>query len=349
MRHRILSWLVEGPGGEGLYGLGCSPEDAALVVVPVPYEATVSYRAGTAAGPQAILDASDQIDLFDLETGRPYEAGLAMLPVNPEIVRRNTEAREAAVRVIEGGGVGADPALADSAAFVDAHSEWVDAWVEGAVGELLDTGKRVGVVGGDHSVAYGSIAAHLKRWPELGVLHIDAHADLREAYEGFRWSHASVFYNVRERLDVGAVVSVGLRDLAESEHRILESDSRLHPFYDPWLRARLQEGTPWAELAAQAVSRLPQHVYVSFDIDGLDPSLCPGTGTPVPGGLSFSEATSLLKTVVASGREIVGFDLCEVAPRGEAPTDDWDANVGARILYKLIGFSLLSLSTSPDR
>lgn len=349
MRNRVLSWLVEGPGGEGLYGLGCSPEQAALVVVPVPYEATVSYRAGTAAGPQAILDASDQIDLFDLETGRPYEAGLAMLPLDAEVVRRNAEARTAALKVIEGGGVGSDPSLADLAARVDAHSEWVDAWVERKVSELLESGKRTGVVGGDHSVAYGSIAAHLKRWPGLGVLHIDAHADLREAYEGFRRSHASVFYNVREHLDVSAVVSVGLRDLAESEHRILESDPRFHPFYEPWLRSRLQEGAPWAELAAQIVSKLPQQVYVSFDIDGLDPSLCPGTGTPVPGGLSFSEATSLLKTVVASGREIVGFDLCEVAPNAHSPGDDFDANVGARVLYKLIGFSLLSLSSSPDR
>jgi agmatinase len=339
VRNRVLSGQgqVEGPGGEGLYGLGCSPDDASLVIVPVPFEATVSYRPGTAAGPQAILDASSQIDLFDLETGRPYEAGLAMLPINQEVVVRNTEARSAALKVIEGGGVESDPSLAQAAATVDAHSEWVDAWVDRTVTELLESGKRAGVLGGDHSVAYGSIAAHARKWPGLGILHVDAHADLRSAYEGFRFSHASVFRNVREHIDgVASVVSVGLRDLAESEHRILESDPRFHPFYDPWLRARLHEGTPWAELAATVVERLPETVYVSFDIDGLDPSLCPGTGTPVPGGLSFPEATALLKAVVNSGREIVGFDLCEVGG------DDWDANVGARVLYKLIGFSLLS-------
>jgi len=142
---------------------------------------------------------------------------------------------------------------------------------------------------------------------------------------------------VREQVPgVAAVVGVGYRDLCESEHAILEDDGRYHPFYDPWLRARLHEGVPWAELVHQMVALLPQQVYVSFDIDGLDPTLCPGTGTPVPGGLSFVEATSLLKGVVDSGREIVGFDLCEVGP------GEWDGNVGARLLYKLIGFALKS-------
>lgn len=343
VRNGVLSGAVEGPGGEGLYGLACTSEAASVIIVPVPYEATVSYGAGAAGGPQAILDASDQIDLFDLETGRPYEAGLCMLEPDPEIERRNAEARAAALRVIEGGGVEADPALAESAAFVDAHSEWVDTWVDRTVTKLLSAGKTVGVVGGDHSVAYGSIVAHARRWPGLGILQFDAHADLRQAYEGFRWSHASVFYNVREHVEgVSAVVSVGLRDLAESEHRILESDPRFHPFYDPWLRARLHEGTPWAELCAEIVAKLPQQVYVSFDIDGLDPGLCPNTGTPVPGGLSFAEATALLKAVVVSGRTIVGFDLCEVAPNTDRPSHDWDANVGARILYKLIGWTVLA-------
>lgn len=329
---------VEGPGGEGLYGLGTAVDDAGVIIVPVPFEATVSYGAGTAGGPGAILSASNQVDLFDLETGRPYAAGIAMLPASPLVVASNAEARAAAETVIAAGGVESDPALAALAATVDAHSESVAAWLDATVTEHLAKGKLVGVVGGDHSVAYGSIAAHARHTPGMGILHVDAHADLRSAYEGFRWSHASIFANVRDHLDVGAVVGVGYRDLAESEHRILEGDPLFHPFYDPWLRSRLQEGTPWAEVVADVVSRLPQQVYVSFDVDGLDPALCPHTGTPVPGGLSFPEATSLLKAVVQTGREIVGFDLVEVAPG----PDDWDANVGARLLYKLIGFSLLS-------
>jgi agmatinase len=334
---------VEEPGGEGLYGLGTELEEAGVVIVPVPFEATVSYRAGAARGPLAILEASDQIDLFDLETERPYEAGLMMLEPDPQVAAWSREARVHAERVIKAGGLEADARLADDAAAVDAAGERLNAWVAQTVEPLLEAGKLVGVVGGDHSVPYASIEAHLRRWPELGILHVDAHADLRKSYEGFRWSHASILYNLRERLPIQRVVGVGYRDLAGSEHALLEQDPRFDPFYDPWLRRHLQEGTPWVEVAGEIVSCLPQQVYVTFDIDGLDPALCPHTGTPVPGGLSWHEATGLLRTLVESGREIVGFDLCEVgAP--ETAEDDWDANVGARLLYKLIGFALRSRS-----
>lgn len=329
---------VEAPGGEGLYGLGTPLEDAGVVIVPVPFEATVSYGAGTAGGPAAILAASDQIDMFDLDTGSPYLAGIAMLPESPEVQAWNTAARAAAEQVIAGGGVEANPSLASLAAEVDAHSEQVNAWLQGEVEAQLSAGKLVGVVGGDHSVPFGSLAAHAARHPGMGILHVDAHADLRHAYEGFRWSHASILYNVREHLPIGPVVGVGYRDLCASEHRLLEDDPRFHAYTDPALRKQLHAGANWTALVDEALTHLPQEVYVTFDIDGLDPALCPGTGTPVPGGLSFAEATTLLDRLVVSGRRIVGFDLCEVG-RG-----DWDANVGARVLYKLIGFSLLSRS-----
>jgi agmatinase len=325
---------VEDPGGEGLYGLGVPPQEAGAVVIPVPFEATASYGQGTARGPAAILEASHQIDLFDLETGTPYEAGIAMLDPDPEVVALNEEACALAKRAQEG-----ETGLC---AQVDALQERLNVWLGAEVRQWLERGRLVGVVGGDHSVPFASIQAHAEAWPGLGILHVDAHADLRQAYEGFTWSHASIMHNVRERIpDVSCVVGVGYRCLAASEQRILTSDPRFHAFPDPLLRRELQRGCPWDALLREIIAPLPETVYVSFDIDGLDPALCPHTGTPVPGGLGWAEATSLLRAVAESGREIVGYDLCEVAP-GPPGTSDWDANVGARLLYKLIGFAYCS-------
>jgi agmatinase len=326
----------------GIYGLDSTPADARVVLVPVPFEATVSYGGGTAGGPAAILAASRQVDLFDLETGRPYAQGICLLPGAAEVRAWSEQGKALAAPVIEAGGAGDDPALRAAVAKVDALGDQVNAWLAAQVEPLLDQGKLVGVLGGDHSVPFASIAAHARRHPGLGVLHVDAHADLRRAYEGFRWSHASIFWNVLEQVpEVGRLVGVGYRDVSEQEHRLIDTDPRCEAFPDPWLRRRLHDGAPWSEVVAEVVSRLPQDVYVSFDIDGLDPVLCPSTGTPVPGGLSFPEATALFRGIVESGRRIVGFDLCEVAPD---PTgrSEWDGNVAARLLYKLIGFALRS-------
>jgi agmatinase len=326
----------------GIFGLDCTPDEARVVLVPVPFEATVSYGGGAAEGPAAILHASRQVDLFDLETGRPYAQGIALLEGAEEVKAWSEEARRLAEPIIAAGGVGDDPALKAACAKVEAFGDRVNAWVAERVERWLAKGKLVGVIGGDHSVPFAAIEAHAKKYPGLGVLHVDAHADLRDAYEGFRWSHASIFYNVKERIpEVARVIGVGYRDLSEEEHAILTTDPRFEAFHDPWLRRRLHEGAPWTEVVAEVVSRLPQDVYVSFDIDGLDPVLCPSTGTPVPGGLSFAEATALFRGIVESGRRIVGFDLTEVAPDPEG-TSEWDGNVGARLLYKLIGFALKS-------
>jgi agmatinase len=324
----------------GVFGLPHTPEEARVVLIPVPWEATVSYGGGTGQGPAAILEASKQVDLFDRETGRPYEAGIAMLPIPDEIVAWNEKAKSAAAPVIEAGGAGNFPALQARVREVDELGVRVNEWVEAQTRRWLEAGKLVGLVGGDHSTPFGCIAAYMKRFPDLGILHFDAHADLREAYEGFRWSHASIMKNVLDRLGPAKLVQVGIRDFSEDENAVIErSMGRVRTFFDVDLKARQQEGEPWAKIAREIVECLPKNVYVSFDIDGLDPKLCPSTGTPVPGGLSFAEATSVLKAVVKSGRKIVGFDLNEVAP-GE--DDEWDANVGARMLYKEIGFALLS-------
>jgi agmatinase len=340
------------PDGAGdpdgsVFGLPFTAEESSVVLLPVPWEATTSYGRGTAGGPAAIREASRQLDLFDpvlaeLGLGRPWQWGIHMLPEDPEIQALNTRACERALKVIAVGGVlGDDAELHAALAEVNAGSERLDAWVEAQVEARLAAGHVVGVVGGDHSVALGAIAAHAARFPGLGILHIDAHADLRCAYEGFSRSHASVMGNLLDRVDaVSRLVQVGIRDLSAQEHERSRVDERVIAWLDSAMRERTLAGTPWAILCREIVETLPREVYVSFDIDGLDPALCPNTGTPVPGGLSFAEAQQLLLTVVRSGRTIVGFDLVEVAGQ------EWDANVGARLLHRLCGLALIGRGAS---
>ncbi len=330
--------------GSGVYGLPHTADEASVVLVPVPWEPTTSYRRGTAKGPEAILQSSKQVDLFDAETGRPYEAGICMLEPDADIIAWNAQACEASEPIIERGGfIDGHPELIPSLERVNSLSSALNQRVESLANTWLSRGKLVGIVGGDHSVPFGSIKAHAERFPGMGILHIDAHADLRLAFEGFADSHASIFRNVIERIpSVAKLVQVALRDFSEEEHDCIQaSKGRIFALYDSDLSARLFEGECFASIAAAVIAELPPLVYVSIDIDGLDPSLCPHTGTPVPGGLSFQQAVHLLRCIVKSGRRIVGFDLCEVAPSPDE-NDEWDGNVGARLLYKMIGYALLS-------
>jgi agmatinase len=325
--------------GAGIYGLPFTADEARVVVVPVPYEATTSYGGGTANGPQAVLEASKQVDLFDRDTGRPYEAGIAMLDLPKKIERCNRKAKEIAAAVIEKGGV-VDSATRKAASEVNAISELVNAWVYEQTRALLDAGKMAVTLGGDHSVPFGAMQAYAEKYPGLGILHLDAHADLRDSYEGFVWSHASIFHNVMTKIDgVAKLVQFGVRDLSNAESAMIEnSGGRIVTFFDSDLAARKEEGATWAEIADEIVGALPNDVYLSWDIDGLDPTLCPSTGTPVPGGLSWNEAIGILRAIVRAKKRIVGLDLCEVAPGAT----EWDANVGARLLYKMIGFALMT-------
>jgi agmatinase len=288
------------------------------------------------------------VDLFDpfsgLESGRPYEAGIAMVELPDDILAWNREARALAEPIIAEGGVEVgDPRLAP----IDALSKKLNERVYADSVRWLERGKIVGVIGGDHSTPFGLIRAISERHPGVGILHVDAHADLRVAYEGFADSHASIMYNVMSRLPgVGALVQVGIRDFGEAEHVYASEHPRIVQHHDAVLARRRDDGATWRTLCDGIVAALPKQVYVSFDIDGLDPAYCPHTGTPVPGGLSFHDACALFRAVVESGRTIVGFDLNEVAPSPatDGGGDEWDANVGARLLYKLIGWTLRSLS-----
>ena len=312
------------PKKSGIYGLPFSPDEAKVVIIPVPFEATTSYGGGTSGGPAAVLEASKQVDLYDHETGRPYEAGIAMLDIPKKIVLWNAKAKKSGRK---------------HAQAVNKISEWVNTWVYEKASDLLDQGKMPVVLGGDHSVPFGAMRAYVERYPRVGILHLDAHADLRDSYEGFAYSHASIFHNVMTRLPIAKLVQVGVRDVGSSEMRMIEqSNGRIRTFFDDELAARKEKGETFAEVADEIVAELPDEIYLSWDIDGLDPTLCPGTGTPVPGGLSWNEAIGLLRAVRRARKRIVGLDLCEVAP-GDT---EWDANVGARLLYKMIGFALLT-------
>jgi agmatinase len=325
----------------GFLGARLDPRDAALVLVPVPWEATTSYGGGTSGGPEAIVRASHQLDLEDPVFGAPYRAGIAFARPDEGLVALNARARAAALEVIAALERGEPaPGALDR---VNAAGAEVNARVHAAAVAALGQGRLVGVVGGDHSSPYGLLQALAERHPDgLGVLHLDAHHDLRAAYEGFTWSHASIFHNVMERLpQVARLVQVAIRDYSRDERRYAQSlGNRAACFYGSDLYRSKAEGVPFRDVCRQILEPLPERVYVSFDIDGLDPSCCPSTGTPVPGGLSFDEACYLLESLAASGRRVIGFDLCEVAPGKDG--GEWDANVGARVLYKLCGCCLRS-------
>lgn len=331
----------------GIFGLPYSAEEAALVLIPVPWEVTTSYGRGTAQGPQAIMQASKQIDLFDIDLGNFFEAGIAMLDESSDVQEWNTKASQLAEEIIEAGGVEADQSLKKSADLVNEYSDKLNHYVYSETKRLLDSGKRVGVVGGDHSTPFGAIQAFLEKYPDMGILHFDAHADLRTAFEGFEHSHASIMYNVIEKTALKKLVQVGIRDFCEEEYNFIrQSNQRVVAFFDATIAEQKLSGVQWSAICDEIIACLPKQVYISFDIDGLDPRFCPHTGTPVPGGIDLREALYLIKKVAQSGREIIGFDLNEVSP-GQAditdmidPAAEWDANVGARLLYKLCGWTL---------
>jgi agmatinase len=344
------------PKDSGIFGLPYTVEESKLLLIPVPWEPTTSYGGGASQGPRSIFEASKQIDLFDIELGHFYEQGIAMLHESPEVKRWNTAAKKAAQRVIAAAGPLEDSSADIKAAIqsVNEYSLKLNDYVYQQTKRLLAQGKIVGLVGGDHSSPFGAIQAFLEKYPHMGILHVDAHADLRDSFEGFLFSHASIMHNVMTRTPLKKLVQVGIRDFCEEEYRFIQDNQeRIVTFFDSVITEQKMEEKNWAMMCDEIIQHLPQEVYVSFDIDGLDPRFCPHTGTPVPGGLDFLEALFLLKKVVRSGRKMIGFDLNEVSPgTGRAVFEsassvrdtaaEWDANVGARLLYKLCGWALTS-------
>jgi len=317
-------------------GLPFDEEDAEIVLLPVPWDVTVSYADGTSTGAQNILEASSQLDLYDPDLPDAWKMGIYMRHLDLVWHNRNQELRplsESYIDFLENGGSPAqDQQTAAMLQEINDACLALKSWVKQEVTAIIGSGKRAGIVGGEHSVPLGCLEALAQHHGKFGVLQLDAHQDLRQAYEGFTYSHASIFYNALEIPEITKLVQVGIRDYCEEELEVArQSKDRVKVWYDHQMRAELFDGTSFKKLCKRIVADLPKKVYISFDIDVLAPYLCPNTGTPVPGGLDFNEAVFLLKMVVDSGREIIGFDLCEVA----GMEHEWDGSVGARILYKL--------------
>ncbi len=325
----------------GFLGATLSPDEATLILIPVPWEATTSYGGGTSQAPASILTASHQLDLEDSVFDRPYRAGIAFAEADPLIVQLNNDAKPVATAVIEA--LERNEAAEKELALVNAASERVNQSVYQSAKHYLAKGKHVAIVGGDHSCPEGLIRALAETQDEpFGILHFDAHHDLRQAYEGFTSSHASIFYNVMEGISsINKLVQVGIRDYSREEREYFNGlGERAVVFYSSELFRMRARGETFQSITERILEALPQRLYISFDIDALDPPYCPSTGTPVPGGLDYNEACYILEELALSGRKILGFDLCEVSPSGDG--EEWDSNVGARLLYKLCGALLHS-------
>lgn len=322
------------PNGN-IFGFPVTEEEATIVILPVPWEVTTSYGSGTARAPQAILDASLQLDFYDPDVENAWEIGVFIKEIPDHWKAKNGVLKEKAksyIKFLEDGGKIVDNKRIKSILEeLNRESLRLNRWVKSETVQLMETGKLVGILGGDHSVPLGFIQALAEKYDGFSILHIDAHADLRESYEGFQFSHASIMHNVLKLNPIERLVQVGIRDICPAEAERIETDDRIDSFSDSYIARHLYEGESWANLCDRIVLDLTDCVYISIDIDGLDPKLCPNAGTPVPGGLDFNQVIYLMKKLVDSGRKIIGFDLCEVTPG----KDEWDANVGARVLFKL--------------
>jgi agmatinase len=342
---KIKNFDANGIGqlNDGMFGLPFSLEECETILIPVPWEVTVSYSSGTADGPQAILDASYQVDLYDPIVKDAWKLGIGMDEVNAEIRIKSDELRQTAERYIEALANGANENDAELKLIADKIQKeclWLNNWVKNRCLHYLNQNKLVGLVGGDHSTPLGMMQALAEKFGNFAILQIDAHADLRVAYEGFEFSHASIMYNALKIKEVEKLVQVGIRDYCEQEFDLIQnSNGRVKTFFDRDIKYAQYNGDSWDRICNRIITELPQNIYLSFDIDGLDPKLCPNTGTPVAGGFEVEQILFLLEKIAKSGKKIIAFDLNEVTP-GE--NDDWDANVASRLLYRICNLVALS-------
>ena len=333
-----------GNPNNNIFGLPFTEEEARLVIMPIPWEVTVSYNAGTARAPEHIFKASLQVDLFDPEYKDEWKQGYFMRSSDRKILMKSDYLRKEAelyINYIAGGeDVNANKFMCKTLKEVNAGGLFLNEWVYEQTKDLMAAGKLVALLGGDHSTPLGYFKAIAEKHGDFGILQIDAHCDLRVAYENFVYSHASVMYNaLKEIPQLKKLVQVGIRDYCEEEWDFINANTdRVATFFDKDIKERLYEGDTWQKITDQIIDQLPANVFISFDIDGLDPKLCPHTGTPVQGGFETEAIFYLFKKIQKSGRRIVGFDLNEVG----ISQDEWDENVGARCLFKLCNLLVAS-------
>lgn len=337
------------PNGVGnpnnnIFGLPFSEEDSQVVLVPVPWEVTVSSGAGTSRAADQIFKASLQVDLFDPEYNDTWKSGFYMQSIDKKILLKSDYLRKEAELYIDyiskGSNVCDNKFMLKSLKEINEGGDMLNNWVYEKTKALLSNNKLVGLIGGDHSTPLGYMKALGEKYAAFGVLQIDAHCDLRICYEDLKYSHASIMYNALTEIpQLQKLVQVGIRDFGEDEYNyIKDSNGRIVTYFDKHIKERQYEGDTWKNIANDIVSQLPEFVYLSFDIDGLDPKLCPNTGTPVAGGFEAEQIIYLFTMLVKSGRKIIGFDLNEVG----VSESSIDANIAARILYKMCNLLLLS-------
>jgi agmatinase len=333
-----------GNPNNNIFGLPFSEDDARLVIIPIPWEVTVSFGAGTARSAEQIMRASLQVDLFDPEVVDGWKQGFFMKETDRKVLLKSDYLRKEAELYIDyiskGDIVANNQFMCKTLKEVNEGGYFLNNWVYHQTRELLEKGKLVALLGGDHSTPLGFMKAIGEKHGDFGIIQIDAHCDLREGYEGFVYSHASIMYNaLKEVPQLQKLVQVGIRDYSEGEHEFIKQNSdRVKTYFDADIRARQYEGETFRQVVDEIVSQLPQKVYISFDIDGLDPKLCPNTGTPVQGGFETEQVFYIFKKILQSGRQIIGFDLSEVS----TSENYWDANVGARVLFKLCNLLIAS-------
>ena len=265
---------------------------ARFVVLPVPYEGTVTYQKGTARAPHAVIDASRNMELYDEGLGfETCELGIHTL-----------EPIEAAD-----------------------EPEDVAGEVRRVVTQLLADKKVVAMIGGEHSITFGAVGAAKESFDDLSVVQLDAHADLRDAYDGSRYSHACV---MRRCLEVAPVTQVGIRSLSKAEAELLKTEPNVTTYFAHEIR---EAGL--ARMHEEILSTLTDHVYLTIDVDAFDPAAVPGTGTPEPGGLSWEEVTGFIR-VLAGEKEIVAFDVVEVTPMAGSVVSEF---LAAKLIYRTMG------------
>ncbi len=331
---------------DGIFGLPFNADESNTILIPVPWEVTVSYHSGTAKGPESILNASYQVDLFDPFLEEAWKLGIYIEKINPHLLKKNKQYRKKAETYFDL--LNKKETIQNKRKKqliireINNACKWMNQWVKNTATHYLRRNKLVSLIGGDHSTPYGFIQAIAEQHRHFSILQIDAHADLRKAYQGLQFSHASIMYNVIQDIQsLTKLVQIGIRDYCEEEYQHTQSHPKIKTFFDKDIKQAMYYGESWDRICSRIIKELDDNIYISFDIDGLDPKLCPNTGTPVAGGFETEQILFLLEKIVLSGKKIIAFDLNEVATGKE---NEWDANVAARLLYRMINIAQKSWS-----
>lgn len=327
---------------EPLFGNPLSLEESKLVIIPAPWEPTTSYMGGTSNAPALIRQASHQMDYFHEVYKNAYHQGIYYKDLHPEIEPLHKKALKICKKIQEDltHATSSNDSIQKDLQIANELSDKFNSIIYNESKAILESNKTPALFGGDHSCPYGLMKALSEKYDSWSILHIDAHFDLRIAYQGFKHSHASIIYNATQlKNPPKQVAHLGIRDFSESEYLYAKEHGH-HSWTDKVLKRREFDGESWTKTCEEILKPLTKNIYISFDIDGMDPQYCPQTGTPVPGGLSYNQAVQLIE-MVSKSFNIIGFDLVEVSSQ-PGDYESWDINVGTRMLFEL---SMATLAT----